>query len=527
MHRAHTGLILLASILLMGMEGNDPDLCAPAPLTGCAQSADVEVTFFESTHPYKWLLWSWEDGEDADFGDPTSATDYALCVYDGENTPQTELEAPAPGADSLVVGMDMPAGKPWFGFGHRFIYLSFKAKPDGVYFALSGLGHKGSHVAVLGVAKQDSLAGLNSIDRSQAISQVQTSDGSCFGANVGVRFDNGPQFPAGTDTLDPAAAEPTLDELASLYNSKFGGDPLNMTLWISALASTDIQNQVAQSDPADLDTTALFSALHVAGWYGGMWFARDGFQFPAPPGPDPGQLAAAEFLYAQGRDAALTLDDPGIFDFLTNEVPVPGSFDAGTGLRSLISLYGYNTGYALTVVEDTAGGVIVPPPPSKLACEGSHPPILIPPGEPADSPLLPCTYDPSFLETLDALRPLRDQYVAGFATKAEELRVFQGGEEVRGRQVWTFFLGGIIKAEQAVREALWDVDNAFLEVVHAASLLNMGAQANDDADMGRQAALASSSVLKGWLASYQYGLGAPEPRVLPVFDLGTTPIETR
>ena len=62
-------------------------------------------------------------------------------------------------------------------------------------------------------------------------------------------------------------------------------------------------------------------------------------------------------------------------------------------------------------------------------------------------------------------------------------------------------------------------------MVHGAGLLNMGAQAHVDADLGRRAAIASSSVLKGWLASYQYGLGAPEPRVLPTFDLGVTPIQ--
>ena len=35
---------------------------------------------------------------------------------------------------------------------------------------------------------------------------------------------------------------------------------------------------------------------------------------------------------------------------------------------------------------------------------------------------------------------------------------------------------------------------------------------------------AASGVLKGWLASYGLGLGAPEPRVLPTWNLGTTPV---
>jgi hypothetical protein len=46
--------------------------------------------------------------------------------------------------------------------------------------------------------------------------------------------------------------------------------------------------------------------------------------------------------------------------------------------------------------------------------------------------------------------------------------------------------------------------------------------------------LAGGTVLTGWLSAYTYGLSAPsgpephdpatDPRVLPLFDLGTTPI---
>ena len=107
-----------------------------------------------------------------------------------------------------------------------------------------------------------------------------------------------------------------------------------------------------------------------------------------------------------------------------------GSFDAGTGLRSIVSLYGYNTGYALTVIEDTAGGQIVPPPPDKLDCDGSHPPYQIPP-IPADAPLFGCSYNPSFLDVLDSMRHLRNAYVAAFPTKAEEYRLFQGTDHRR------------------------------------------------------------------------------------------------
>ena len=93
----------------------------------------------------------------------------------------------------------------------------------------------------------------------------------------------------------------------------------------------------------------------------------------------------------------------------------------------------------------------------------------------------------------------------------------------------------VIKQDQAYRESLWDVDNAFLEVIEAAALTGMGALARDDSQIGRQGVVANGSVLSGWLASYSFGLTArsgPEPydpstdpRVLPLFDLGTTPIQ--
>ena len=157
-------------------------------------------------------------------------------------------------------------------------------------------------------------------------------------------------------------------------------------------------------------------------------------------------------------------------------------------------------------------------------CPDSHPQLVAPNDPHADAPLFGCTYSPSYLASLDGLRPYRDAYAAASPERAAELKAIQDRAEARGRTIWSYRLGNVIKADQAVREALWDVDNAFLEVVHAAGLLNMGAQVTRDVELGRRAALGSSGVLKGWLASYGLGLGAPEPRVLPTWNLGTTPV---
>ncbi len=100
--------------------------------------------------------------------------------------------------------------------------------------------------------------------------------------------------------------------------------------------------------------------------------------------------------------------------------------------------------------------------------------------------------------------------------------------------MWKVFLGSVILQDQAYRESLCDVDNAFFEVVEAAGLLGMGTLARRDAELGRQAVLAGGPVLQGWLAAHAFGLTAPrgpdphdpatDPRVLPFFDLGTTPL---
>ena len=108
-------LWLLASGIAAPALAVDPDLCAPAPRTGCFQSGEVELRIHrEPGKPRKdALIWSWRNGAEvalADLGDPTSSTDYAVCLYDGDATAQTELAAPAPGTDSLRVGLDAPSG---------------------------------------------------------------------------------------------------------------------------------------------------------------------------------------------------------------------------------------------------------------------------------------------------------------------------------------------------------------------------------------------------------------------------------
>ena len=278
------------------------------------------------------------------------------------------------------------------------------------------------------------------------------------------------------------------------------------------------------SPPSELDLEAVFGALHISGWFGGIWFARDGFQRPAPDAVNPAAAEGAVRLYVEGRDAALEASDEDIFAFLTHQETTQGPAGdsvGGRGLASLVDSYGYNTGYSLQVNEETVGGQVtrLPRPRSshaRAATPNSSRPMTRPPTPrssvaPAALPTWP-PWMASGRIAMPTWPPSR--------TAPRSSRRFRTGRKPAAERSGATGWG----TSSAVREALWDVDNAFLEVVHAAGLLNMGAQANRDVELARRAALGASGVLKGWLASYGLGLGAPEPRVLPTWNLGTTPV---
>ena len=540
------------------MANGDPALCTAAPMTGCGQSNDVALSVELGKHDK--LDWRWNNGEAtslADYGDPTDSTDYAVCIYDGETTFQSESKAPTPETNSLVLSIDAPAGAFW-SEGSESGYSYGDTGGDGI----NGLksielipGAEG-HAKIKAQGKGDALglAALDGVDGSQVISQVQNSDGGCWGATVSVELRNPPPFTVtgvpSDDVIDEAKAEAMLDELAALYNRKLGQNgPLDMTLWSNALGATEIQNLVVTTAPADLDLQALTSALYVFGWYGGTLFQRDGFQGnPGPAGPDPLRFANAVNIFRNGNDVALNGTDQDVFDFLS-AADGGGPGGAGTGVLASVESFGYNTGYGFAVLEDLIG--VFNPPVDKMDCSGVT--AYTPPGSsplhpkipfvPANAPLFDCVFTPSFLDAGPDLRTFLDEYldpgnpnVAALPAHLQPaaLKAAQDGQEGFGSFVWKVILAGVIKQDQAYRESLWDVDNAFLEVIEAAALTGMGALARNDAQIGRQGVVAGGSVLVGWLASYSHGLSAPsgpephdpstDPRVLPLFDLGTTPI---
>jgi len=563
--RGVSGACIAALVLLGGspaFANGDPEICSAAPKTGCGQSPHVGLNVMRN--PVRAandrLSWRWLIGEATslgDYGDPTADTDYALCIYDGDTTLQTETAAPAPGTDSLVVSIDAPAGAGWVtGKRDSGFFYSSSGTPDGLRSLVLLTGDEGLATVTLSGrgGAELGLDAVDAVDPDRVISQVQNSDGGCWGAAVTVDLRNPPPFTvdgiASGDVIDEAKAEAMLDELAALYNRKLGDSgPLDMTLWSNALGATEIQNLVVTNAPADLDLQALTSALYVFGWYGGTLFQRDGFQGnPGPAGPDPARFANAVNIFRNGNDVALNGTDQDVFDFLT-AADGGGPGGAGTGVRASVESFGYNTGYGFAVLEDLIG--TFNPPANKMVCSGVtaytppgssplHPKI---PFAPANAPLFDCVFTPSFLDAGPDLRTYLDEYLDPGNTNVAALPAHlqpavlkgaQDGQEGFGSFVWKVILAGVIKQDQAYRESLWDVDNAFLEVIEAAALTGMGALARHDAQIGRQGVVAGGSVLVGWLASYSHGLSAPsgpephdpstDPRVLPLFDLGTTPI---
>ena len=88
--------------------------CGLAPLSGAAPVPGTSIlTIAIGVSGLRdRLAWRWTNGSAtalADFGDPTSSTDYALCVYAGD--------------DHLVVGAIAPAGGPWTATANGFRYL--------------------------------------------------------------------------------------------------------------------------------------------------------------------------------------------------------------------------------------------------------------------------------------------------------------------------------------------------------------------------------------------------------------------
>ena len=126
--------------------------CAPTPLAGCddaaaSGSAVLRIRDSEQERADR-VTWRWLSGGAvtlADFGDPTGADDYTLCIYDeSSNTPVLRFEATASGG--VACSLRAPC---WQRSAGRFRYRDPARLPAGVDSVLLKAGSGGMAQAVV------------------------------------------------------------------------------------------------------------------------------------------------------------------------------------------------------------------------------------------------------------------------------------------------------------------------------------------------------------------------------------------
>ncbi len=111
--------------------GGPTPTCAATPVTGC-HAAGKSLLLIRTASGKEKLVWRWLKGvmplDQSAFGDPTSSTGYALCVYTG--TEMSELNVP-------------PGGSAWTTSSSGFKYTDSSLAQDGVRKILLKAGEAG------------------------------------------------------------------------------------------------------------------------------------------------------------------------------------------------------------------------------------------------------------------------------------------------------------------------------------------------------------------------------------------------
>jgi hypothetical protein len=327
---------------------------------------------------------------------------------------------------------------------------------------------------------------------------------------VKVQLTEYPYFDGTAMTPDPAL----LDELATEYARRqkhAGSDEPVMTRFLFGDVPVVLFDRIFSSpDPTALPLSSYLWLYHLSGYYGGVWLRgellRSGHNtmignVNLPPN--------AEQFGAQVEDASAILERAAGSDVLAyNEESLfdrPNPDHPDQPIRGLVDLFGYNEGYLLQIAEK---------PPAGLTTPGD---LVVCPADPADGPLF-CRYRTSRLAALATFEPaatkLRERE-GPYATLAERIAPVQGPGIARGRMVWDGQLD-VQGFEQGAYEQLLDISSAFLETVQATALATVRAVAEQDASIGRRAAVANA-MMGVWLRSYIVGLTDGREIDLPTF----------
>lgn len=127
------------------------------------------------------LRWKWTRGAatlKAEFGDPLTATNYALCLYDeSANTPTLKLASTIPAGGTC-------AGKPcWKETARGFKYVNKQQTPDGIAFLSLKEGLEGfAQIVLKGIGANLRVPPLPLDQDSKVTVQLRNDLGTCWGA---------------------------------------------------------------------------------------------------------------------------------------------------------------------------------------------------------------------------------------------------------------------------------------------------------------------------------------------------------
>jgi hypothetical protein len=167
--------------------------CVAAPATDCRKPTlprKARLTVKDSTaNERDAVTWKWGSGAEttkADFGNPTSSTDYTLCVYDRPSgQPRLRLEAVAPAGGAC-------AGQPcWRETSTGYRYADRERTPDGLSKILLRAGGQGrARITLKG--KGANLEPEAPPYVGSVTAQLRSEDGVCWDADYPTPSVNGP-----------------------------------------------------------------------------------------------------------------------------------------------------------------------------------------------------------------------------------------------------------------------------------------------------------------------------------------------
>lgn len=148
---------------------------SPGPRTSCKHSIDAGKASLSlrnrANDSSDKLQWKWQHGEaTSDFGDPTNATDYAVCVYDENgNVP------------ALVLQHELPASSKWEVTNYGYRFSDSTLAEDGMRMVQLRRGEDG-RAAIRASGKGSALAmtSLPLHQDSEVIAQLVNSAGACW-----------------------------------------------------------------------------------------------------------------------------------------------------------------------------------------------------------------------------------------------------------------------------------------------------------------------------------------------------------